>query len=757
MRTIPLLAALMLAVPAGAITMGWTLIGNPGNTADPEPLTQKCGPANNSPCGSVVYTYYISRHEVTNAQYSAFLNAVAASDPNGLFNDAMGSDAAFGGISRSGSDGEYTYAPKPGFGNKPVNYVSFYDALRFANWLENGQPSGPQGPLTTEAGTYAIADDLFLESGAITRDSSATFAVPSDDEWYKAAYYHAAGDSYFDYPTGTDTVPKCVDPAFDDGNSGNCLSAYPSVTDVGAYSLSDSPYGTFDQGGNVWEWDEGVAEGIVGRRYRGLRGGAAGYSPLDMAANYRGFDDPRREAADAGFRLVQLPTCGNGQIETGEQCDDGNTADADGCSATCQLEICGNKIVDAGEACDDGNFVSGDGCDANCTFTACGNGIVAGGEQCDDGNDLPGDGCDPNCTQTSCGNNIVTAPEECDDGNAISGDGCDINCTATACGNGVATAGEACDDGNTASGDGCDSNCTPTGCPNGVVTAGEQCDDGNKSAGDGCRGDCTAESCGDNIQDPGEECDDGNTADGDGCSSTCVIEPPEPEGTQVVYNFTTPSLWDATGDYQRVFGGSTINTHFEHHADGRLTGARTEVFDDGNSHLEGAAFIRGRVFSHPPLVGYRAHWSGSYAGTVNGTPIVAHAKVHGTGVIAPSTLSIIGEGQGRICVVGIKCTKLDDGFQIPLPAGMIGTWSLTLTVKRNLTRLSGHAELVLSNGRTLSYIVGGKYKPRDDSASILLRGTGESAKSRFEIATTGEDFDLVRLRGKVLGQKLNVP
>ena len=150
---------------------------------------------------------------------------------------------------------------------------------------------------------------------------------------------------------------------------------------------------------------------------------------------------------------------------------------------------CGDGAVDDGERCDDGNRIDGDGCDANCT-TACGNGIQTEDEACDDGNGIDGDGCDSNCTPTTCGNGLQTDGEICDDGNRLDGDGCDANCTLTACGNGVLTEGEVCDDANGIDGDGCDSNCTPTGCGNGIVTAGEACDDGNDIDRDECRMNC---------------------------------------------------------------------------------------------------------------------------------------------------------------------------------------------------------------------------------------------------------------------------
>jgi cysteine-rich repeat protein len=157
-------------------------------------------------------------------------------------------------------------------------------------------------------------------------------------------------------------------------------------------------------------------------------------------------------------------------------------------------DVCGDWMLrptDGGEQCDDGNLTNGDGCDGNCTITACGNGVVTAGEACDDGNDVDGDGCDRNCTRSACGNGILTAPERCDDGNLRDGDGCDRTCVPTGCGNGVTTGAEQCDDGNTEDGDGCDVSCTLSRCGNGIVTGFEQCDDGNGVAGDGCEADCT--------------------------------------------------------------------------------------------------------------------------------------------------------------------------------------------------------------------------------------------------------------------------
>ena len=105
------------SVAHAVVTIDWTPVGNPGNA--PDPLNSSKIPS----VGSVSYPYQISKNDVTNAQYAEFLNAVAASDPKGLYNPKMGSDQN-GGITRSGSSGSYTYAVKTNMADKPVIFVS---------------------------------------------------------------------------------------------------------------------------------------------------------------------------------------------------------------------------------------------------------------------------------------------------------------------------------------------------------------------------------------------------------------------------------------------------------------------------------------------------------------------------------------------------------------------------------------------------------------------------------------------------------
>jgi len=416
------------------------------------------------------------------------------------------------------------------------------------------------------------------------------------------------------------------------------------------------------------------------------------------------------DASESPDRCEAAGSCGNGILDLGEGCDDGNIVAGDGCTAACKIEnlaacdtdrdsacvsgvcdatespdrceptlTCGNSVLETGEGCDDGNLNTGDGCNEACKIEnlsgcdtdrdaacasgvcdasetpdrcepalSCGNGELESDEGCDDGNVATGDGCNGSCkredgvtcagdldslcasgvcdaTETpdrcesagSCGNSVVDLGEGCDDGNLTVGDGCnascrienlascagdrDIDCASGVCdatedpdrcepsglcGNSVTDMGEGCDDGNLTAGDGCDAFCkvedtyacevdndlacasgvcdasespdrceAAGSCGNGIVDAAEGCDDGNVAAGDGCDGSCKIEetfacasdrdtacasgvcdatetpdrceaalACANSVLDAGEGCDDGNLIDGDGCNSACLIE-----------------------------------------------------------------------------------------------------------------------------------------------------------------------------------------------------------------------------------------
>jgi len=271
-------------------------VGNPGNAADTELMTD-----GTTGYGAVAYEYNIGKYEVTNAQYAAFLNAVAATDTHSLYNTIMGS---YGGITRTGSSGSYSYTAISGRENRPVTHVSFWDAARFANWLHNGQGSGD-----TESGAYTLTADG-IANNTVTRNADWKWAVTSENEWYKAAYHKNDGvtGNYYNYPTSSDTAPTAESPA-GGSNSANYDWAIGNLTDVGAYTSSDSPYGTFDQGGNLWEWNEAVHISMLS--HRGLRGSAWAYSEFDMRASYRAsFMGSAGEGTNVGFRVSQVPVPG---------------------------------------------------------------------------------------------------------------------------------------------------------------------------------------------------------------------------------------------------------------------------------------------------------------------------------------------------------------------------------------------------------------------------------------------------------------
>ena len=139
--------------------------------------------------GIVGYPYAIGKYLVTNSEYIEFLNAVAVTDTYALYNTGMTN--ARGGIIRSGSSGSYTYAVKTNYGNKPVNYVSWFDCARYCNWLHNGKPTGLQNNSTTEDGAYTL-NGLITGDTVAKNDASAKYHIPTENEWYKAAYYRVA-------------------------------------------------------------------------------------------------------------------------------------------------------------------------------------------------------------------------------------------------------------------------------------------------------------------------------------------------------------------------------------------------------------------------------------------------------------------------------------------------------------------------------------------------------------------------------------
>lgn len=294
-----LLAAGLLAASSASalLNIPKVFVGDAGNAAD------------STGFGGVSYDYHIGTYEVTNAQYASFLNSVdpSGSNPFGIYNSSMGS-SALGGISFSaGAPAGARYSTRPNMDNKPVNYVSFWDAARFTNWLTTG---------STETGVYNLGSVTNPTNSTITRDNAAWLAggvaIASENEWYKAAYYDGAGD-YWLYPTQSDSAPivATANSTGDVTNPGANVANYNdgadwnsqdgNVTTVGSAAAA-SYYGTFDQGGNLWEWNDE----ILSTSTRGLRGGSFFNGDIILQSSFRIANDPSVEGGAIGFRVSSL-------------------------------------------------------------------------------------------------------------------------------------------------------------------------------------------------------------------------------------------------------------------------------------------------------------------------------------------------------------------------------------------------------------------------------------------------------------------
>jgi formylglycine-generating enzyme required for sulfatase activity len=235
------------------IEMDFVTIGNAGNTAD------------STGYGEVGYEYQIGTYEVTNGQWDAFVSAAGA--PTGSPSHAYSQSAFWTGA------------------DIPTNEVSWYEAAQFCNYLTSGDKS---------LGAYQLGSD---ESITVDRASAVSaygiaYVLPTEDEWYKAAYY--TGSGYSTYANGTDVAPI----AGDDTNYNNVIG---QPWDVGTGTMEQN--GTFNMMGNVYEWNE-TPIGF----YRIVRGGT--YSSIaveDLGTSYH-IDHyrPYIEASVLGFRVASV-------------------------------------------------------------------------------------------------------------------------------------------------------------------------------------------------------------------------------------------------------------------------------------------------------------------------------------------------------------------------------------------------------------------------------------------------------------------
>jgi sulfatase modifying factor 1 len=318
LATFALVAMLVatLTAPAHAVTIEWVTVGDPGNVAD------------DTGYGAVADSFQIMKYEWTNSQYVDFLNAVDpnGTNPNNVYHAVMGSDAR-GGISFAGGNAAGSkYATKTNMGDKPVNFVSWWNAARVANWLENGAQAYGSSDASATApqnrGAYTLGT---ATSGTAPRvNSEALFYIPTEDQWYKAAYYLGGGTNahYANYATTGNSAPQ-LSPADQNGNGWYEPSYGPvgmanynsgaswngehgNVTTVGTNG-SSSAYGTFDMSGNVGEWnDETGAAGLN----KGIRGGFWRSTSYAVSSSSRETTYTNYVGDSTGFRLAGLAPLG---------------------------------------------------------------------------------------------------------------------------------------------------------------------------------------------------------------------------------------------------------------------------------------------------------------------------------------------------------------------------------------------------------------------------------------------------------------
>ncbi len=280
---IPFILSALSGQPAAAFDIDWVAIGNPG-------------------AGEVNYEYRIARNETTIRQYAEFLTAVAGSDPYSLYNQSM-STAHVAGISRAGVPGSYVYSVIGDSGEKPITFVSWFDAARFCNWVHNGQGAG-----STEVGVYTLNGAVSGTAFDFPVNEGAQVWIPSGSEWHKAAAYDPTkGDSggYWAYATRRDSIDSNTIGVAGAANmflgQGQIIIPSHALTNVGAYGPSSASfYGTNDQTGNVWEW---IDDMILPLTWRGNRGGGWRSSP-DSQGGFATMNQHTSESDDLGFRIA---------------------------------------------------------------------------------------------------------------------------------------------------------------------------------------------------------------------------------------------------------------------------------------------------------------------------------------------------------------------------------------------------------------------------------------------------------------------
>jgi len=302
--------ALLFALAASAawaepvVTLDLGLVGNPGNT-------KKAG----NGYGTVASYFQMAKTETTNAQYVAFLNnSVAGRDGlYGVYSASNSGNAAYL-IQRNGNPGSYSYQLKSGVadaGSKPVNFVSWFSAARFANWLSNGADINAN----TETGSYTLSGTA--SGPLVPRNSGAIYYLPNADEWTKAAYYNATADSYYRFASISSTNAALNGTLPTAGNSSTSSTTFAAtwnavsvgVTPTGYFSTVTSPYGMYDMVGNVNEMTDTINSSNTSQYALFSGSYASTQVQIEMfdSLTAPSFANGITENAPRGFRIAAVP------------------------------------------------------------------------------------------------------------------------------------------------------------------------------------------------------------------------------------------------------------------------------------------------------------------------------------------------------------------------------------------------------------------------------------------------------------------
>jgi formylglycine-generating enzyme required for sulfatase activity len=260
----------IFGVGDNAFTIDFTSIGNAGNNSD------------TTGYGSVGYDYRISTYEISQNQ----INSAVAS---GLAHVTAGAWS----------------------GDKPAANMSWYESAAFVNWLNTSKGFQSAYKLSWNGSRWSMAlwnaSDAGYDANNLYRNSLAQYFLPSENEFYKAAFGKSDGSGYYLYPTASNTAPTAVTSGTAAGtavyNQGWIPPGPASVYEAGGLSS----YGTMGQGGNIQEWQEtssGIANTDVNAN-RMVRGGYwFGGSSDALDSSTRSSFFPDADYVQLGFRVA---------------------------------------------------------------------------------------------------------------------------------------------------------------------------------------------------------------------------------------------------------------------------------------------------------------------------------------------------------------------------------------------------------------------------------------------------------------------